>query len=253
MATHTIRTRTAEVAPPIGSGLRDKLSSVTDTVAGVFKLYFGPAMTIERVGQSTKDKALLDAELSGGLAPLARGMKTDRGLGNPGPLVVVRVKRRPVRAFRVSGGVRPSPDSPSRFGLPILGIKQTTVCLMTDARRGADTNSMPILHPPLFDWFGGNMGRRSCRRPRFRMWNRATASAEVQTSPTWQGAGRITRSWNLQFPDQMDEPMAAARLISAVPHLIRSQTRLHVRDREGDCQSAHHSRAAATSCMLRFR
>ena len=73
MATNTIRMRTAEAAPSIGRGLRDRLSSVSGTVAGVFKLYFGPAMTIQGLdgnsdaGLPTKDKALLDAELSGGL------------------------------------------------------------------------------------------------------------------------------------------------------------------------------------------
>ena len=56
MATNTIRTRTAEAAPSIGSGLRDRLSNVSGAVASVFKLYFGPAMSIERAGLSTKDK-----------------------------------------------------------------------------------------------------------------------------------------------------------------------------------------------------
>jgi hypothetical protein len=40
---------------------------VAGSIAGVFKLYFGPAMSIERVDLPTKDKALLDAELSEGV------------------------------------------------------------------------------------------------------------------------------------------------------------------------------------------
>jgi len=40
---------------------------MSGAVASVFKLCFGPAMSIERAGLPTKDKALLDAELSGGM------------------------------------------------------------------------------------------------------------------------------------------------------------------------------------------